>query len=95
MVGIIIVDVILFILFMAAGSMADCIGIAFAAWFFIAGIATLCIADAIESNTPAGRERWRRENEREEKEWLEWRYTAEEKKQQEKKAARKNASHKK
>ncbi len=85
MSGIIIVDLILLVLFLAAGSMADCVGLAFAAWSFIAVIVSLCIADACASQTPARRAQRRRRNAREQREWLEWRYAAERRKRQQKK----------
>lgn len=71
----IIVNVIVFVFIMAAGYQADHMGIAMLVWVFIATIMNVCLAQADHDvNTKEGREKWRRENEINEKEWNEWGY---------------------
>ena len=77
----IVVNIILFALVIAAGVQSGQVFIAFLVWMFIAAIMNICLADAhYKTGTKEGREQWRRENKINEKEWNEWGYLQEDKK---------------
>lgn len=76
---VVIVNVVLFIVFMIVGVSSGELLSALIAWIFAATIWTICGMRAEwEVKTKEGREQWRREKERDEKEWNEWRYKEEE-----------------
>ena len=71
---ILIVDIILMAIFIAAGIKSDCGGILVLAIFLIA-IINIALSDAEDvANNPDARKRAKRQIDKDQKEWDEWRY---------------------
>lgn len=83
---ILIVEALLLCICLAAGAETGHIGLALCVWAFLAVISALMMMDGVwKADTPEGREQWRREKERDEKEWRAWRYMEEYKNKNKKK----------
>ena len=72
---IIIINILSFLLFFTVGDKCGHIVLCLVIWLFFAAITTMVIVQGEQmSDTKQGREQMRREKDRDEKEWNEWRY---------------------
>lgn len=72
---ILIVDIILMAIFIAAGMKSDCGGGVFALGIFLIVVINMALSEAEDvANNPEARKRAKRQMDKDQKEWDEWRY---------------------